>query len=269
MQVSQSSLPIGIFDSGIGGLTVVRAVKELLPNESIIYFGDTGRVPYGNKSKSTITEYSLQITRFLEEKGVKMIVIACNTATAHALEDVVRHTKLPVVGVVEPGARAAIKKTKSKRIGVIGTQGTINSKAYNHAIGVLDPTAEVFGQACPLFVPLAEEGWFDHPATRLIIREYLKPLEIKHIDTLVMGCTHYPLLRSAIERELFDSIAIVDSAEEIASEVKKVLKEHSILTTSKEKPAYSYFVSDLNYRFKELGQSFLGEPFKSVEMHEW
>lgn len=264
-----SSLPIGVFDSGIGGLTVVRAIKDLLPNESIIYFGDTGRVPYGNKSKSTITEYSLQISRFLEEKGVKMIVIACNTATAHAMDEVVRHTKLPVVGVIEPGARAALKKTKSKKIGVIGTQGTINSKAYEAAIHLLDPKAEVFGQACPLFVPLAEEGWFDHPATRLIIREYLKPLEIKHIDTLVMGCTHYPLLRSAIERELFDSIAIVDSAEEIAMEVKKVLKENKNLTSSKTKPTYHYVVSDLNFRFKELGQSFLGEPFKQVELHEW
>lgn len=267
--MSQSSLPIGVFDSGIGGLTVVKAVKQLLPNESLIYFGDTGRVPYGNKSKSTITEYSIQITNFLEEKGVKAIVIACNTATAHALDEVVRHTKLPVIGVVQPGARAAIKKTKSKRIGVIGTLGTVNSKAYEKAINELDNSAIVFGQACPLFVPLAEEGWFDHPATRLVIREYLKPLENEHIDTLVLGCTHYPLLREAIERELFYSISIVDSAEEIAHEVKNVLSKNHLLNKEKKKAVYQYFVSDLNFRFKELGQSFLGEPFKDVTLVEW
>lgn len=267
--LEKNKLPIGVFDSGIGGLTVVRALKEHLPHEKIIYFGDTGRVPYGNKSKSIITEYSLQITRFLEEQGVKMIVIACNTATAHAMDEIVRHTQFPVVGVIEPGARAAIKKTKSKRIGVIGTQGTINSKAYQHAIHLLDSDAHVFGQACPLFVPLVEEGWFDHPATRLIIREYLKPLENQHIDTLVLGCTHYPLLREAIEREVFGSINIVDSAEEIAMEVKNVLQENRLLNLEKTKPNNHYFVSDLNFRFKELGQTFLGEPFKHVELHEW
>lgn len=263
------SSPIGVFDSGIGGLTVVKAIKTLLPDESILYFGDTGRVPYGNKSKSTITEYSLQITKYLEKSGVKAIVIACNTATAHALHEVEKQTKLPVIGVVEPGARAAIQKTKSKRIGVIGTLGTINSKAYEKAIKQLDKSVDVFGQACPLFVPLAEEGWFDHPATRLVIREYLKPLEIERIDTLVLGCTHYPLLKEAIGRELFYSITLVDSAEEIAREVKDVLSKYNLLNTEKKKPSYHYVVSDLNFRFKELGQSFLGEPFKNVTLHEW
>lgn len=262
-------LPIGVFDSGIGGLTVVKEIKRLLPNEGIVYFGDTGRVPYGNKSKSTIIDYSLQITRFLESKGVKLIVIACNTATAHALDAVKKATHLPVIGVVDPGAKAAIQYTKSKRVGVIGTVGTVNSKAYEKAIHKLNPDMMVFSQAAPLFVPLVEEGWFTHPATSLIIREYLKPLENERIDTLVLGCTHYPLLKSAIDREVFSSITLVDSGEEVAKDVKSVLEKHKLLRVSKRTEPFQYFVSDLNFRFKELGKMFLDEPFDNVTLVEW
>jgi len=261
--------PIGVFDSGIGGLTVVKEIKRLLPNENLIYFGDTGRVPYGNKSKSTIIDYSLQITRFLESKGVKLVVIACNTATAHALDAVKKATSLPVIGVVDPGARAAAEKTKSKRVGVIGTLGTINSKAYEKALHKLSADLEVFGQAAPLFVPLVEEGWFTHPATSLIIREYLKPLENHRIDTLVLGCTHYPLLKTAIDRELFSSITLIDSGEEVAKDVRTVLARHHLLNPSRRTDPYRYFVSDLNFRFKELGRMFLDEPFDQVTLVEW
>lgn len=262
------SSPIGVFDSGIGGLTVVKEIHRLLPKESIVYFGDTGRVPYGNKSRDTIIDYSLQITRFLESKGVKLIVIACNTATAFALTAVREATRLPVIGVIDPGARAAIRKSKSGKIGVIGTVGTINSKAYETAIRQANPAVEVFGQATPLLVPLVEEGWLNHPATKLIIREYLKPLENHHVDTLVLGCTHYPLLKEAIRRETFDSISLVDSGEETALDVQTTLKSNHLLSKTSSRDPYQFYVSDFNFRFGDLGRMFLEEPFDHVERVE-
>lgn len=269
MNKPNKQLPIGVFDSGIGGLTVVKEIRSLLPNESIIYFGDTGRVPYGNKSKTTIIEYSLQITRFLLAKGIKALVIACNTATAHAYQSIQSVVDIPVIGVIEPGAKAALARTKSGRIGIFGTQGTINSKAYEHAIKQMNPETVILGQATPLLVPLVEEGWFQHPATQLIIREYLKPLENARIDTLVLGCTHYPLLFPAIYQEVFDSIRLVDSGKETAIQLRESLKTSQLITDNTEKPTYQWIVSDLNFRFKELGQSFLGEPFLNVHLHEW
>ena len=187
--------PIGVFDSGIGGLTVVRELVRQLPHERIIYFGDTARVPYGPKSPDTVRRYSNEIATWLTQQHVKVIVVACNTATAHALEHLQRDFPLPVIGVVQPGARAAICASRNRRIGVIGTLGTINSGAYERAIHAISSDAEVVAQACPLFVPLVEEGWLDTEATRLIAREYLQPFTSDHIDTLVLGCTHYPLLK--------------------------------------------------------------------------
>ncbi|MGH7537918.1 MAG: glutamate racemase, partial [Gemmatimonadales bacterium] len=190
-----NAAPLGVFDSGIGGLTVARALFENLPRESVIYFGDTARVPYGPKSPETVRRYSAEILAFLLHQGVKAVVVACNTSTAHALDYLRAYAPVPVVGVIEPGARAAVAATASGRIGVIGTAGTVASGAYERAIKALRPDATVVSQACPLFVPLVEEGWFEHPATQLVAREYLLPLERAHVDVLVLGCTHYPLLK--------------------------------------------------------------------------
>src|SRR6266571_5391653 len=200
---SQQAKPIGVFDSGIGGLTVVQALMKRLPHENIVYFGDTERVPYGPKSNQVVREYAAQDTDFLVGHNVKMIVVACNTVSSVALEVVQKHSKVPVVGVILPGAKAAVRATTKKRIGVIGTIGTIASNAYTNAIRQFDSLATVVGQPCPLFVPLAEEGWIDHKATELIAKEYLFPLKLQKIDTLVLGCTHYPILREVIQH-VFD-----------------------------------------------------------------
>src|SRR5258708_27934521 len=194
--------PLGVFDSGIGGLSVARALFERLPKESVIYFGDTARVPYGPKSPDTVRRYSAEILAYLLGRGVKAVVVACNTSTAHALGSLKEKSPVPVIGVIEPGARAAVAATRSGNIGVIGTAGTIASGAYERAIKALRPDAKVHGQACPLFVPLVEEGWFDHPATELIARQYVEPLERAGVDVLVLGCTHYPLLKPLRARGL-------------------------------------------------------------------
>jgi len=212
-----SSAPIGVFDSGIGGLTVVHELIRQLPHESIVYFGDTARVPYGPKSPDTVRRYSREIAAYLTEQGVKAIVVACNTATAHALGTLRGELALPVVGVVEPGARAAVAATRTGRIGVIGTVGTIKSGAYERAICALSPTAQVVARACPLFVPLVEEGWVDHEATRLVAETYLEPLVKANVDTLVLGCTHYPLLKPLLRQVMGPDIRLIDSAEETAA----------------------------------------------------
>ena len=220
----RSSAPIGVFDSGIGGLTVVRELMRQLPNESIIYFGDTARVPYGPKSPDTVLRYSREITQFLRAEGVKAVVIACNTATAHALPALREENELPIVGVIGPGSRAAARATRTGRVGVIGTQGTINSRAYERAIASVAPEAEITALACPLFVPLVEEGWLDTEATRLIAREYLEPMANAHVDTLVLGCTHYPLLKGVIGSIVGRDVRLIDSAEETAAETASTLK---------------------------------------------
>jgi glutamate racemase len=252
---------IGIFDSGVGGLTVQRAILDALPGVDTVYLGDTARVPYGTKSAGTVTQYSLRNARFLAAQGIDLLVVACNTASAVALPAVREELQIPVFGVVEPGARAAAKVSHTGRIGVIGTQGTINSGAYQAAIKRARPSAEVFATACPLFVPLAEEGWTDpdDEIVRGIVGRYLAPMGGAGIDALVLGCTHYPLLKAAIAQEL-PGIALVDSAEAIAQEVRVHLGDI---------PAnggiHRFFVTDLPERFTPIAGRFLGRPVERAE----
>ena len=262
------SKPIGVFDSGIGGLTVVHALTNRLPHENIVYFGDTARVPYGPKSPQVVREYAAQDTDFLVSHDVKMIVIACNTVSSVALEVVQKHSRVPVVGVIVPGAKAAVGATRKKRIGVIGTVGTIASNAYTNAIRQFDAGATVIGQACPLFVPLAEEGWIDHKATEIIAREYLFPLKLQKIDTLVLGCTHYPILEKVI-RSVFDNeISLIDSGLATAAEVESVLDEQDLRNPSSQKANLQFFVSDIPHKFAEIGERFLGRTLGKVRRAE-
>lgn len=256
--------PIGVFDSGIGGLTVVHALLQRLPHENIVYFGDTARVPYGPKSPQVIREYAAQDTDFLLSKDVKMIVIACNTVSGVALDVVMKRANVPVVGVIHPGAAAAVAASKKKRIGVIGTVATINSKAYTIAIRQLDTEAHVVAQACPLFVPLVEEGWTHHKVTELVAKEYLFPLKLERIDTLVLGCTHYPLLKEVIARVVNGNVTLIDSGEAAASEVERILDEQCLRNRSTLKPHLQFFVSDVPAKFAEVGERFLGQKMGRI-----
>lgn len=259
-----NSRPIGVFDSGIGGLTVVRALTQRLAHENIVYFGDTARVPYGPKSSQVVREYAAQDTDVLLAHDVKMIVIACNTVSAVALDVVQKKAKVPVVGVIIPGAEAAARASRKKRIGIIGTMGTVRSEAYVHALRQLDPAIQSFSQACPLFVPLAEEGWTSHKATELIAKEYLFPLTLEKIDTLILGCTHYPLLTDVIARVLHHNVALIDSGEATAEAVVRLLDELDLRNTSKLKPNLQFFVSDVPHKFSEVGERFLGQKLGRV-----
>ena len=254
-----NSRPIGVFDSGIGGLTVVRALTHHLPHENIVYFGDTARVPYGPKSAQVVREYTAQDTDVLLEHNVKMIVIACNTVSAVALDIVQKRAKVPVVGVIFPGAELAAQKTSKQRVGIIGTLGTIASNAYPNALRQIDPSIQTFSRACPLFVPLAEEGWTDHKATELIAKEYLFPLTLEKIDTLVLGCTHYPLLKDVISKVLHQSVTLIDSGEATAATVIRTLDELDLRNPSKLKPNLHFFVRDVPLKFTEVGDRFLGQ----------
>ncbi|HEU4569711.1 MAG TPA: glutamate racemase [Gemmatimonadales bacterium] len=258
--------PIGIFDSGIGGLTVTGALLHALPAESTLYFGDTARVPYGPKSPETVRRYSLEILHWLVGQGVKLVTVACNTSTAHALEALTRESPVPVVGVIEPGARAAVAATRNGRIGVIGTAGTVASGAYTRAIQALRPGATVEARACPLFVPHVEEGWFDHPATELVAREYLAPLRAAGVDTLVLGCTHYPLLKPLLARVMGAEVALIDSAEETARAVARVLAERGLQAPVGGTVTHRFAVSDDPARFQAVGSRFLGERLANVEV---
>lgn len=266
--VQSETKPIGVFDSGIGGLTVVRAMMELLPHENIIYFGDTARVPYGPKSPQVVREYTAQDTEFLVRHNVKMIVVACNTVSSVALDVVQKHAKVPVVGVIVPGAKAAVEATQKKRVGVIGTVATIASNAYTNAIRQLDPTVEVIGKACPLFVPLAEEGMIDHRATELIAKEYLFPLKMQKIDTVVLGCTHYPILKNVIGNVFTDSTILIDSGKAAAKDVEGVLETQNIRNASSQKANVQFFVSDIPEKFTEVGERFLGHRLGKVRRAE-
>jgi len=262
----KSNQAIGVFDSGIGGLTVVRSLMERLPFENIIYFGDTARVPYGIKSVETINHYALQITEFLLRKEVKMLVVACNTMAAVAYQAIKDLSPVPVMEVIEASARNAVSETTTKSIGVIGTPATINSNAYARAIHLLDRDAKVYSQACPLFVPLVEEGWFDHPATRLIAQEYLKPVLAEHIDSLVLGCTHYPLLKSLLKEIAGKKIKLIDSAEAMAAATADLLNQLNLGNADRRPPKYLFCVSDLPYRFQTIGERFLGRTLGQVEL---
>ena len=256
--------PIGVFDSGIGGLTVVRELIGQLPHESIVYVGDTARVPYGPKSPDTVRRYSREIASFLLEEGVKAVVIACNTATAHALDTLRGELPVPVIGVVEPGSRAAVAASRTGRIGVIGTAGTIRSCAYECAIRAMSPDARTVARACPLFVPLVEEGWTDHEAARLVAREYLEPMLAEDIDTLVLGCTHYPLLKPLLAEILGPSVRLIDSAEQTALEVRAMLEQRGLLAGDHAVPVYRFHASDDPAQMLRLGQRFLGGAVEHV-----
>ena len=257
--------PIGFFDSGIGGLTVARRVMEALPQENTIYFGDSARVPYGSKSTDTVLFYTKQAVRFLEGKAVKLIIIACNTASAVALEYAQTLTSLPVLGVIEPGANGAVEATLNGRIGVIGTEGTIRSEAYQNAITAINSSLNVSAQACPLLVGFAEEGLAHHPATVLITREYLHHLLAESIDTLIMGCTHYPILESAINEVAGSDIRLIDPGVSTAQYAKQILQDRDLLNQSLEAPRHEYYLSDFPHKFVEIGQRFLGRTMEHVE----
>ena len=258
--------PIGIFDSGIGGLTVARAIYERLPHESTIYFGDTARVPYGPKSPETVRRYSLEILHWLLSQGVKAVVIACNTSTAHALDALKAESPVPVIGVIEPGARAAVSAMRQGPIGVIGTAGTIASNAYARAIQAAKPGAAVEQKACPLFVPLVEEGWFEHPAAELIALEYLQPLKQAKVDVLVLGCTHYPLLKPLLQRTMGPDIRLIDSGEETAAAVQGALQSSGLNAPANAAPAHRFVVSDDEARFRQVGSRFMGERLRKAEV---
>lgn len=261
---THAAKPIGVFDSGIGGLTVVHALTNRLPHENIVYFGDTARVPYGPKSPQVIREYAAQDVDFLISKDVKIVVIACNTVSGVALDVVMKHAKVPVIGVILPGAGAAVASTKKKRIGVIGTIATVNSKAYAIAINQLDKEIEVFAQPCPLFVPLAEEGWTTHQVTELVAKEYLFPLKLEKIDTLILGCTHYPILKDAIAKAVAANVTLIDSGEATAVAVERLLDEKNLRNSSRLKPHLQFFVSDVPAKFSEIGERFLGQKMGRV-----
>jgi glutamate racemase len=257
---------IGVFDSGIGGLTVVRALMERLPFENIVYFGDTARVPYGVKSVETINRYALQITEFLLKKDVKLLIVACNTMAAVACQAIRDLSPVPVLEVIGAGAASAVGATQNKIIGVIGTPATINSNAYARAISLLDHDVRIFSQACPLFVPLVEEGWLEHEATRLAALEYLKPVKAEGIDTLVLGCTHYPLIKPLIAEIVGPQVRLIDSAEAMAEEAAGLINARQLGNPSGRSPDYLFCVSDVPFRFQTIGERFLGRTLARVEM---
>ena len=257
--------PIGVFDSGLGGLTVVRALKKLLPNESIIYFGDTARLPYGVKSNDLVKQYSIQITKFLIQKDAKIIIIACNTATATALNILKnKFSLIPIIGVIEPGVEHAILKTNNKNIGVIGTIATIRSDAYKESIKKIDSEIDVISKACPLFVPFVEEGWTDGAAISEITAHYLSIFK-NNVDTLILGCTHYPLLKNIISKET-KHITLVDSASAVAKNAYKRLKKNSLLNMDDKPGVLQCYVTDLPMRFEELGNIFLGSEINNIHL---
>lgn len=260
--------PIGVFDSGIGGLTVLKEIARLLPGEDTVYLGDTARVPYGAKSKETIVRYSLEIADFLiRRNNIKLLVVACNTASAYALQTLRKKIEVPVIGVIEPGARSAVSATARKRVGVIGTEGTIRSNAYKAAIRRIDPGIKTFAIACPMFVPLAEEGWTDDEVTYLAAKKYLQGLKRRDIDALVLGCTHYPLLKKTIARVTGRSVRLIDSATATAKEVKEELKNLNLLNARRGKTAkHIFFATDSPERFIKIGKRFFGHRLKGVRL---
>jgi glutamate racemase len=260
--------PIGVFDSGVGGLTVFRALERRLPNESLIYLGDTARIPYGTRSPATVQRYALEDAAFIQSKNVKAIVIACNTASALAAELLISECSVPVIGVIKPGARRAVALTRSGYVGVIATEATVASGAYEQAMLSERSGLEIISRACPLFVPLTEEGWLNHPVTLRVAEEYLSELRASKVDTLVLGCTHYPLLRSVIEEVMGKKTSYVDSGEAVADELARLLEERGLRRTSDEPPTEQFYVTDSASRFRRVAELFLGRPLESVESVE-
>ncbi len=265
-----NSLPIGIFDSGVGGLTVLRAVRQRLPRESVVYLGDTARVPYGTKSRATIERYAVEDAAFLVEKGVKMIVVACNTASAMSRERLRAEFNVPLLSVLGPGARMAARVTRTGRIGVIATEATVESGAYERAIRETggDSVVEVVSRACPLFVPLVEEGETESQIARLVAEQYLAPMRLKRIDTLVLGCTHYPLLKRVIGETMGAEVALVDSAEATAEETAQLLETHALLDQQSNAGKAEFYVTDAARRFHRIAERILGEPLEHLEAVE-
>lgn len=259
---------IGVFDSGVGGLTVVKEIFNQLPWEDVVYFGDTARVPYGSKSTETIRRFALEDARFLLGQNIKIMVVACHTVSAVGLPALGREFDIPIVGVISPGARAATEATRNYKIGVIGTQLVIESDAYSRAIEALNPKLEVFSQACPLFVPLVEEGWLDKPVTRLVTQEYLKPLLDKNVDALILGCTHYPLLKKVLSEAMGEDVRLVDPAYQAVLEVKDLLRMKNLLCRQNRSPAHKFFVSDAPDKFQATGKLFLGKDISRVQRVE-
>lgn len=260
--IMDKNAPIGVFDSGVGGLTVAREIMRQIPNERIVYFGDTARVPYGSKSKDNIIKFSRQIIRFLQTENVKAVVIACNTASALALDEMQQEFDLPILGVVKPGAKVAVETTVNKRIGLIGTEANIRSGVYTRYIKSLDDEAKVFEKACPLFVPLVEEGWLHDDITLQVASRYLEELKEKDIDTLIMGCTHYPLIRSTIRKVMGDKVNLVNPAYETAIELKNLLERDNLANkcdVDSPSSMYRFYVSDAEEKFKLFANSIL--PF--------
>jgi glutamate racemase len=257
--------PIGIFDSGIGGLTVVKQLMHLLPDEQLIYFGDTARIPYGTKSKRLIEQYAIEDARFLMQYDMKALVVACNTASSLAMDVLLDHFEIPVIGVVIPGAQAAVDLTRNKKIGVIGTIATINSNSYTSQIQMRLKDAKVFAQSCPLLVPLVEEGWLDDDITIMTLKKYLPEMISEKVDTLILGCTHYPLLEKTIQKIMGESVRLIDSGKETAKAVKQVLIETNLLNQSEKSGQDKFFVSDIPMKFEEIGSRFLGKKLENVE----
>ncbi len=253
--------PIGIFDSGVGGLTVFREIRRVFPFEDIVYFGDTARVPYGPKSARTVIDYSLQNARFLQQCGAKIIIVACNTSSSVAIDHLRDHFDVPILGVIEPGAQAAITATKNDNIGVIGTEGTINSRAYSHAIKKVSAKSKTFSRACPLFVALVEEGWENHEVATIIASEYLSPLIAKDIDTLVLGCTHYPILKDTLSSILGDSVKLIDSAEAIVQKLSYILPTPE----TKGVGLNTFYVSDNEDKFFRMASRLLSGNIDSLQ----
>jgi glutamate racemase len=260
---------IGVFDSGVGGLTVVRQIESRLPNESVIYLGDTARVPYGTKSPETVVRYGESCARLLLERDIKMLVVACNTASAFALDILRERLDIPVLGVIEPGAQAALRASRSGRVGVVGTTGTIESGRYRETIHAQSPDTMVLVQACPLFVPLAEEGWTTGDVPRRVAETYLAPMLSEGIDTLVLGCTHYPLLREVIGEVVGEAVTLVDSAEETAKVVQESLEAMDLCCEHALIPQFRFLVSDAPASFEKVGQRFLGHIMGDVEWVEF
>ncbi len=256
MPATHDPRPIGVFDSGLGGLTAVREIFRTLPQESVVYFGDTARLPYGGKSRETVTRFSLEIASFLVRQNVKCLVVACNTASSYALEDLSRRLEIPVMGVIDPAVRTAVAASPHGRIGIVGTLGTVGSGAYARAIEKIAPGAGVIARACPLFVPLIEEGWIDHPVTRLVAEEYLRELRNGHLESLILGCTHYPLIAPLLHELMGPGVTLVDSGAEAARATAALLRERGQLAAGH--PEHRFFLSDEPRNFTRIAQSFLG-----------
>jgi glutamate racemase len=257
--------PIGIFDSGIGGLTVVKELLKLLPDEELIYFGDTARVPYGTRSVKLIKQYSLEDATFLGQFHIKLLIVACNTASAVAVDLLKNVLTIPVTGVIEPGVEAALQSTKNHRIGIVGTTATVNSQSYQKQIKHVNSETEVFGQPCPLLVSLVEEGWIDDEITRLTVRKYFAPLIEKDVDTIILGCTHFPVIKQLIQQEVGPSIQLIDSGQETARVVRKMITDKSMLRSEPAGQPFRCYVSDIPDKFDVVGTRFLGQPVVNAQ----